>query len=129
MIALGKIAPLQAGVIGPRLDEVLAALHRGSVITVVWGIRTLAGVAGASPRYRPKIVPQLLRQLESCLPRDLPTHALSCLPVINNASLARFLDVLERRMPELSSSQAARRGDASGKSPDDRTPVRGRGRG
>jgi hypothetical protein len=108
MIALGTIAPLQAGAIGSRLDDVLAALHRGSVITVVWGIRTLAGVAGASPRHRPKIVPHLLRQLESCLPRDLPTHALSCVPVINNASLARFLAVLERRMPELSPSQAAR---------------------
>jgi hypothetical protein len=108
MIALGTIAPLQAGVIGPRLDEVLTALHRGSVITVVWGIRTLAGVAGASRRYRPKIIPHLLRQLESCLPRDVPTHALSCLPVIDNASLARFLAVLERRLPDLSPSQAAR---------------------
>ena len=108
MIALGTVAPLRAGVIGSRLDEVLAALDRGSVITVVWGIRTLAGVAGASRRYRPRIVPRLLRQLESCIPRDVPTHALSCLPAIDKSSQGTFLAVLERRKPDLSPSQAAR---------------------
>jgi hypothetical protein len=108
MIALGTIAPLRARVIGSRLDEVLAALDRGSVITVVWGVRTLAGVAGASRSHRPRILPHLLRRLETCLPRDLPTHAGSSLPAIDNASLDRFLAVLDRRRPDLSSSQAAR---------------------
>jgi hypothetical protein len=108
MIALGTIAPLRARVIGSRLDEVLAVLDRGSVITVVWGVRTLAGVACASRSRRPRIVPHLLRRLETCLPRDVPTHALSSLPAIDNASRDRFLAVLDRRRPELSSSQAAR---------------------
>ncbi len=108
MIALGTIAPLAPGVIGSRLDEVLAALDRGSVITVVWGMRTLAGVAGASRRYRPKIVPHLLRRLGSCPPRDVPTHALSCLPAIDNSTQEGFLAVLERRKTDLSPTQAAR---------------------
>ncbi len=108
MIALGTIAPLRARVIGSRLDEVLAALDRGTVITVVWGVRTLAGVAGASRSDRPRILPHLLRRLETCLPRDVPTHALSCFPAIDDASQDRFLAVLERRRPDLSPSQAAR---------------------
>jgi len=108
MIALGTIAPRSARIIGPRLDEVFAALDRGSVITVVWGVRTLAGVACASRSHRPRIVPHLLRRLEICLPRDVPTHAWSCLPAIDHASRDLFLAVLDRRRPELSSSQAAR---------------------
>ena len=108
MIALGTIAPLKARVIGSRLDEVLAALDRGTVITVVWGVRTLAGVAGASRSDRPRILPHLLRRLGTCLPRDVPTHALSCFPAIDDASQGRFLAVLERRRPDLSPSQAAR---------------------
>jgi hypothetical protein len=108
MIALGTIAPLRARVIGSRLDEVLAALDRGTVITVVWGVRTLAGVAGASRSDRPRILPHLLRRLETCLPRDVPTHALSCLPAIDDASRDRFRVVLERRRPDLSPSQVAR---------------------
>jgi hypothetical protein len=108
MIALGTIAPLRARVIGSRLDEVLAALDRGTLITVVWGVRTLAGVAGGSRSYRPQILPYLLHQLETCLARDVPTHALSCLPAIDQGSRARFLAVLERRKADLSASQAAR---------------------
>ncbi len=100
--------PAEGQVIGSRLDEVLAALDRGTVITVVWGVRTLAGVAGASRSDRPRILPHLLRRLETCLPRDVPTHALSCFPAIDDASRDRFLAVLERRRPDLSPSQAAR---------------------
>ena len=104
MIALGTIAPLRAKKIWSRLDEVLAALDHGSVITVVWGVRTLGAVAAANRRYRAEIVPHLLRQLETCLPRDVSTHAHGCLPAIDDATRRRFLVVLERRRPDLSSS-------------------------
>jgi hypothetical protein len=108
MIALGTISHLQAHAIGKRLDEVTQAIDVGSLITVVWGVKTLAGVAAASRTYRARIVPVLMRQLKTCLPRDVPMHAQSILPAVDASNRGRILAVLASRQSELSRAQATR---------------------
>jgi len=49
MIGLGTIAERRAGEIWAHIDVVMAAVEQGSVITVVWGVRTLAGVVARKP--------------------------------------------------------------------------------
>ena len=108
MIALAMISPLQARAIGKRLDEVMKAIDAGSLITVVWGVKTLAGVASASRTYRARILPVLLRQLKTCLPRDVPTHTQSILPAVDESNRGKFLAVLSSRLPDLSPAQTTR---------------------
>jgi len=108
MIALGTVSQLQARAIGKRLDEVIEAIDAGSLITVVWGVKTLAGVAAGSRMYRARIIPVLVRQLETCLPRDVPMHAQSILPVVDASNQGKFLAALSSRLPDLTPAQATR---------------------
>ena len=108
MIALAAIASLQAPAIWPRVDEIIAAVDHGSLITVVWGVKALARVAAASGEYRQRIFPILLQILRACIPRDVPMHAESILPALDDANRQQFLDALASRHGELSPSQAAK---------------------
>ena len=108
MIALATISPLQARAIGKRLDEVMKAIEAGSLITVVWGVKTLAGVASASRTYRARILPVLLRQLKTGLPRDVPMHAQSILPAVDESNRGKLLAALSSRLPDLSPAQTTR---------------------
>ena len=108
MIALATISTLRPAEIWDQIDAVLAAIAGGTLITVVWGMRALAGVASALPASRPRILPILAAQLESCNPRDLPTHAESLLPAVDGANRGAFAAILAGRTPELTQAQAAR---------------------
>jgi hypothetical protein len=65
-------------------------------------------VASALPGSRLRILPVLAAQLESCNPRDLPTHAESILPAVDGASRGTFVAILAGRTHELTQPQAAR---------------------
>jgi len=108
MIALAAVSPLKPGAIGKRLGEVIRAVEGGTLITVVWGVRVLAVVAGKERRLRGKSLPVLKRVLRSCLPRDVPLHAESILMAIDVADRNPFLAILAARQPELSAAQARR---------------------
>jgi hypothetical protein len=108
MIALATVSPLKPGAIGRRLGEVVRAIEGGTPITVVWGVKVLATVAGAERRLRAKSLPVLKRVLTSCLPRDVPMHAESILTVIDAAERKPFLAIVAARQPELSAAQARR---------------------
>lgn len=108
MIALATVAPLKSGAIGKRLNEVVRAVEGGTLITVVWGVKVLAVVAGRDRRTRGKSLPVLKRVLTSCLARDVPMHAESILTVIDVADRKPFLAILTLRQPELSAAQAGR---------------------
>jgi hypothetical protein len=108
MIALGSIAHLTARQIWSRVDDVICAVDRGSLITVVWGVRTLAQVAAANKRYRTKIWPCLMAQLDKCIPRDVPTHAASMLDAVDKRNRDEFLGTLAARRKEMTPSQQAR---------------------
>lgn len=125
MIALATVAGLQAPAIWPRVDDIIATVDRGSVITVVWGVKALARVAAANPEYRARIFPVLLRILAGSIPRDVPMHAESMLPAVDDANRRQFLEALTSREAELSPSQAAKLRHTVKKSQAGAPPARG----
>jgi hypothetical protein len=108
MIGLATIADLRPQAIWSHIDDVIAAMENGSVITVVWGVKTLAHVASADLTYHNKLFPILLAWLQKCIPRDVPIHAESISIAADKNHLVAFLNVLENRKPELTASQLAR---------------------
>ena len=79
-----------------------------ALITVVWGVKALARVAAAGSEQRARIFPILLQILRAAIPRDVPMHAESILPALDDTNRQQFLDVLASRQGELSPSQAAK---------------------
>jgi hypothetical protein len=108
MIALTTIADKKPDEIFAKLADVTAAIDKGTLITVVWGIKALAKVAAANEAYKQKIFPYLIAQLEKCIPRDVPMHAESIMPAVDAENKQEFLNLLEKRKPELTTSQLAR---------------------
>ena len=108
MIALATIADLRPTEIWNDVDAVVDAVNYGTVITEVWGIRTLARLAAADDAYAQRLFPLLLNYLRDCLPRDVPVHAESILPAVNARRVDEYLAVLEWRKPDLTMSQLAR---------------------
>lgn len=108
MIALGTVCAIRPKLIWSRIDEVIEAIETGTLITVVWGVKTLAGVASTNRKYQERLFPILLEQIRTCLPRDVPMHAESSLVAVDERNKALFLSVLESRKSELTPSQAAR---------------------
>jgi hypothetical protein len=108
MIALSTISLIRARAIWGSIGEVIRATKEGSLITKVSGIKTLAGVASTGKNYRVRLLPILLQQLRTCPPRDLPLHAESTLPAVQEEGRARVLALLQSRLRELTPSQASR---------------------
>ncbi len=108
MIALGTIADRRPHEIWVKIDDVIGTVQKGTVITVVWGIRALAAVSAADEDYSCKIFPVLIAQLQNCLPRDVPTHAESMLCAVNASNQPEFLAVLDLRQVEMSPAQLTR---------------------
>jgi hypothetical protein len=108
MIGLATIADRRAAEIWPQVNDVMAAVEQGSVITVVWGVKTLAGVAAADKKYRKKLFPFLMAQIQACIPRDVPMHAESILRAVDKSNQQEFLSALEARQSEMTPAQLTR---------------------
>lgn len=108
MIALAAIAPLRADELFQHRQRIQDALAEGSVITVDNGIKVLAAVAAADDAYRAELLPYLFHHLQICRPKDVPQHAEAILPAVDAAHAEAFVAVLERRLGNLSASQATR---------------------
>jgi hypothetical protein len=108
MIGLGTIAALRPREIGAQIEDVIAAVEKGSVITVVWGVKVLAQVAAREPRLRARVWPVLIKILQTTIPRDVPTHAQSMLVALNDDNRAEFSALLESRRAEMTPAQVAR---------------------
>jgi hypothetical protein len=108
MIALETVASLRPDEIWAEISTLLKIYEKGTVITVVWGVRLFAKLAAARPDYSKKLFPILLNTLETCIPRDVPTHVESMLPAINPDNKQLVVDILNSREPEFSSSHLTR---------------------
>jgi hypothetical protein len=108
MIALSTVADGKAAVIFPHVDEIVQVMKKGSVITVDNGIKVLALVASQKDEYRKTIFPYLLDHLTTCRPKEVPQHAEKSLPAVSAANAYGFIHVLEKRLDEMTASQAAR---------------------
>ena len=108
MIALSTIADLKAAEIFPHIDEILQVMKKGSVITMDNGIKTLALVASQKDEYRKAIFPILLDHLKTCRPKEVPQHAEKSLPAVTAGNKSDFIEVLEKRLEDLTVSQTTR---------------------
>ncbi|MBS1965584.1 MAG: hypothetical protein JST60_07155 [Chloroflexi bacterium SZAS-1] len=108
MIALSTVSDLQSDTIYNHHEEIQRILEQGSVITIDNGIKTLAIVASKNEAYRKKLLPYLLNHLATCRPKDVPQHAEKTIVAVNANHKDEFIKVLEKRMTDLTTSQAAR---------------------
>lgn len=68
----------------------------------------MARVAEADIKYKEKIFPILLGQIQGCLPRDVPTHTESILVVVDPKNKAELMNLLESRRAEMTPAQLTR---------------------
>ena len=54
------------------------------------------------------ILPYLLNHLAACRPGDVPRHAEKILVAVDGKARQQFIEVLDRRMADLSDAQQAR---------------------
>jgi hypothetical protein len=108
MIAIACIADLKSDEIFMQIDLVILTTRKGTIITQVWGIRTLSRVAAANPSYKSRIMPFLLEELRICLPRDIPTHLESMLPLITASEKSEIMEIIDSRFPEMTPTQQTR---------------------
>jgi hypothetical protein len=108
MTALAAIAHLRADVIYKHLDEVQSAMLNGSVNVAYHGVKVLARVAAGSKARNTQVFPLLLAHLTTCGPRVMPQYSKNMLIAVNARNQQEFVNVIKKRLPELSTSQAAR---------------------
>jgi hypothetical protein len=108
MIALATIADKKPTPIHQQLNLITTTIDKGTLITVVWGIKTLAKLAATNQTYKQQITPYLMKQLKTCIPRDVAMHAEHILVAIDQTSKQEFLKIIEIRKPEMTPSQLAR---------------------
>jgi hypothetical protein len=108
MITLATVAAIKADDLYEHRAEIQKAMVNGSVITVDAAVKALATVASQKDAYRKELFPHLLLHLQTCRPKDVPQHAESTLVAVDPGHSATFVAVLEKRLPDLSGSQAAR---------------------
>jgi hypothetical protein len=108
MIALSTIAEIKAEEIFKHYEEIKKTMEKGSVITVDNGIKTLAIAAATKNDLKKKIFPYLLKHLETCRPKEVPQHAEKIAVAVDAKNKKKFAEVLEKRMIDMSSSQAVR---------------------
>ncbi len=108
MIALSTIAPIRAAEIFERCEAIQRAMEGGSVITIDNGVKTLALLAAGSDARRLTLFPCLLHHLETCRPKEVPQHSEKTLPAVTAKNKAKFIQVLQKRLPEMTSAQARR---------------------
>jgi hypothetical protein len=108
MLALSTIASIRADELYTHRQDILKAMRSGSVITVDNAVKTLAIVAAQKDEYRQKILPELIRHLQTCRPKDVAQHCESTRVAVDAENKAVYIQTLEKRMEDLSPSQAAR---------------------
>jgi hypothetical protein len=108
MIALATIAELNPKPIWKEVEKVTGAIDDGTLITLVWGVRTLARVAAGDTRRSKSILPKLQQYLKSCNPRDVPTHLESMIPIIQGSNWKSLEKIVESRKSEMTASHLSR---------------------
>lgn len=108
MIGLATIADRRPNDIWAQIDDILRITESGTVITLVWGMRVLARVAAADEKYKERLFPFLLKQIRTCIPRDIPTHTESIFCALDKRNKMELLSLLESRRSELTPAQLTR---------------------
>jgi len=110
MTALAEIAKVNPEFIFKNLDAIKRATKEGDEVTVDAFISALANTASANEEYKTKILPHLIEHVSTCRPGDLPQHAESMLPAIDEINKDDFVKVLKKRQQKLDSAAFTRLG-------------------
>jgi len=108
MLALTTVAALNPEPIFQNLELFKKVIQNGSVITVDGGVKALALAASANEKYRSSILPWLLEFLATVRPKSVAQYAESILPAVDGAHKQEFIEILNRRLTDMSPSQAMR---------------------
>ncbi|WP_135553037.1 hypothetical protein [Paenibacillus cymbidii] len=108
MTALAAIARVRPEAVAPALDTIADAARDGSVITRDQAVRIFAALsADADDRY-PAAWRQLLVQLRSCPPNQLPMYAELALPAVRAERAAAFAAALAARLDDVAGAKRRR---------------------
>ena len=106
MIALSTVAYLRAEQIFNKIDLVLETIKKGTLITEVSGIKTIAIISTVSNTYKEKLLPALFDYLEKCRPIDFASRVETTIPVISSSEEKEILNsVIKLKSNELSCAQ------------------------
>ncbi|MHC5217840.1 hypothetical protein ACYSNR_14355 [Enterococcus sp. LJL128] len=108
MTALATIAEEKAEAIHQQIDKVLYAYENGSVITVDNSISVFAKLCKVNKEYEKELFPLLLTHLSTCRPKEVAQHSERVALCISSHNKHLFIDVLEKRKPELTTAQKKR---------------------
>ena len=101
MTALAKIAELSPKPIYDKLPLVISAYEDGSVITVDNAISVFAGLCKTDNTYEKGVLPVLISHFTKCRPKDVPQHAERAAICFSGSNKDVFIEVLEKRLPDL----------------------------
>jgi len=108
MIALSTVAETKAAELFEHRGVIQEAMECGSVITMDNGVKTLALIAAGNAARSKSLFPYLLRHLETCRPKEIPQHAEKTLVAVRADNRSSFIQVLEKRIPEMTPAQVRR---------------------
>ena len=106
--ALAKIADYAPEPIFDKLALVISAYETGSVITVDNSISVFAKLCNADENYPKTVLPIIINHLLQCKPKELAQHAERAAICYDSKNAGKFIEVLEKRMSYLTSSQQTR---------------------
>jgi len=108
MTALAAIADIAAEQIFIKLPVIVSAYKNGSVITADNSVSVFAKLCKHNAEYEQTVLPILLNHLQTCRPKEVAQHAERASVCFKTEYAEKFIEVLERRRPDLTSSQQAR---------------------
>ena len=108
MIALATIAGQVPDDIFPHVGKIKDLIETGSVITNVWGVKTLVNLAKSDQNFYPLLIEDLLRLQRECRNIDFAKRAEDMWEVIKLAEIPKYKNILEERKQSLSSATQKR---------------------
>lgn len=106
MIGISTLVNLEHKTIFSRIDTILEKTEKGSLITQIHGINTLAALSLIDLEYKKRLLPLLFDYLEECRPIDFPKRVGIVLPVISSENeRTRFNMIVDSKLEELSPAQ------------------------
>ena len=108
MIALANIAEYVPEEIWPHRKRIKELIETGTVITNVWGVKTLINLSKAGDHYYAELKDELFRLQQDCRDVDFAKRAEEMSVVIRPGEQDAYREMLEARKPSLSKAAQAR---------------------
>ncbi len=106
MIALSTIAEIKSNEIFKNIDLILQTMKKGTLITEVWGIKTLVNLSLQNKAFKEQLLPVLFDYLEKCRPIDFAKRVDVILPILTNSDEREIVSrIIDLKTPELSEAQ------------------------